>query len=138
VYDPHPGDAPDVWDVPVAREDHVHLELAQDGHDVASVAQVVHVAARTGNRQYVVVDHEYLGTAVPAAELGVQPTVVLASDLPLVEVGLRRIEDDDLGHPFGDGDLGRHLSYVEELLEVPVTDVLGVMVAHRVDDVRAL
>src|SRR5215210_9162159 len=84
VYDPHPRDAPDVGDVPVAREDHVHFELAQDGHYVARVAQVVHVAAGARDGEDVVVDHEYPRTAVPAAELGVEPAVVLAPDLSLV------------------------------------------------------
>src|SRR5215210_3704722 len=104
MYDPHPRDAPDVGNVPVTREDHVHFELAQDGHNVARVAQVVDVAARTGDGEDVVVDHQYPRTAVPAAELRVEPAVVLAPYLTLVEVGLRRVEDDDLGHPFGNGD----------------------------------
>src|SRR5215210_5950179 len=138
VYDPHPGDTPDVGDVPVAREDHVHFELTQDGHNVARVAQVVHVAARTRDGEDVVVDHEYPRTAVPAAELRVEPAVVLAPDLSLVEVGLGRVERHHLGDAFRDGDLGRALPDAEELLEVPVADVLGIVVAHRVDDVRAL
>src|SRR5919107_847970 len=138
VHDPHPRDAPDVGDVPVAREDHIHPQLTQDCHDVASVAQVVDVASRAGDGQDVVVDHEYPWPAVPAAELGVEPTVVLAPDLSLVEIRLRRVERDDLGLSLGDGDLGRPLPYAEELLEVPVADVLGIMVAHSVHDVRTL
>src|SRR5215217_7606389 len=96
------------------------------------------LTSRARDGEDVVVDHEYPRPTVPAAELGVEPAVVRAPDLPLVEVRLRRVERDDLRLSLGDGDPGRLLSYAEELLEVPVADVLGVVVAHRVDDVRAL
>src|ERR671911_2013775 len=138
MHDPHPRDAPDVRDVPVAREDHVDLQLAQDGHHVAGVAQVVDVTPRAWDGEDVVVDHEYPRPTVPAAELGVEPAIVLAPNLSLVEIRLGRVERDYLGLSLGDGDLGRPLPYAEELLEVPVADVLGVVVAHSVDYVRTL
>src|SRR5215208_2030235 len=122
----------------MAREDYVDFQLSQYGHDIAGVAQVVDVPSRARDGEDVVVDHQYSRPGVPAAELGVEPAVVLAPDLPLVEVRLGRVERDDLGLSLGDRDLGRPLPYAEELLEVPVADVLGVMVAHRVDHVRTL
>src|ERR671911_1678343 len=138
MHDPHPRDAPDVRDVPVAREDHIDLQFAQDGHHVARVAQVVDVASRARDGEDVVVDHEYPRPAVPSPELGIEPAVMLAPDLSLVEIRLGRVQHDDLGLSLGDGDLGRPLPDAEELLEVPVADVLGVVVAHSVDYVRTL
>src|SRR5215218_8678262 len=124
--------------MPVARKDHVDLQLAQDGHHVAGVAQVVDVASRARDGEDVVVDHEYPRPTIPAPELGVEPAVVLAPDLSLVEIRLGRVERDDFCFSLGDWDLGRPLPYAEELLEVPVADILGVVVAHRVDYVRTL
>ena len=78
-----------------------------------------------------------LGPSRPPAQLGVDPAVVLAPDLALVEVGLGRVDRDDLGAALGDGDRRDRVAGAEEVLEVPVADVTGVMVAHRDDHVRA-
>src|SRR4051812_39152102 len=80
------GNAPDVGDVAVPGEHEVDVELAQDGHEVAGVAQVVDVAAGAGNGEDVVVDHDDLRPGGPVAQLGVDPGVVLAPDFALVEV----------------------------------------------------
>src|SRR4028119_1437178 len=85
----------------------------------------------------VMVDHEFLRPPVPIPELRVEPAVVLPPDLAFVEVRLGRVERDDLRHALRHGDLDGLLPDAEKLLEVPVAYVLGVVVAQRVDDVRA-
>src|SRR5918997_260264 len=137
VHDPDPRDAPDVRDVAVSGEDHVDLDLPEDGHHVAGVAQVVHVAPRAGNREDVMVDDDYLRSPLPAPEFGVDPRVVLPPDVPLVEVGLGRVERHDLGLAIPHGHRCGSLTQAEEVLEVPIADVLGVVVAGDHDDVRA-
>ena len=83
------------------------------------------------------VDDEYPRPPVPAAELGVEPGVMLAADLSLVEVGLGGVQSDDLRLALGDRDEARTLPQPEDVLEVPVSDVLGVVVAHDHHHVRA-
>src|SRR5918997_5350296 len=131
VHDPDPGDAPDVGDVAVPGEDHVDLELPEDGHHVPCVAQVVDVAPGAGDGEDVVVDDDYLRPPVPAPELRVDPGVVLATDLPLVEVGLGRVDRHDLRLAVGQGHHDGPLAHAKELLKVPVSDVLGIVVARN-------
>ena len=83
MHDSHPRDAPDIRDVAVTCEYHVHLKLPQHGHHIPRIAQYVHVAARARNGQDVAVDDEYLRPPRPIAELRVEPGVVLAADLAL-------------------------------------------------------
>jgi hypothetical protein len=86
----------------------------------------------------VVVDDDYLRAPVPAPELRVDPGVVLAADLPLVEIWLGRVQRHDLGLAVVEWHRRSPLAQAKELLEVPVADVPGVVVARHHDDVRAL
>ena len=109
----------------MTREHEVDLELAQDGHEVAGVAEVVDVAPGAGHGEDVVVDDDDPRPLGPAAQLGVDPAVVLAPDLALVEVGLGRVDGDDLGEALGDGDGRDRVAGAEEVLEVPVAPRCG-------------
>jgi hypothetical protein len=86
----------------------------------------------------VVVDHEYLRPPVPVAELGIEPAIVLAPHLTLVEIRLGRIERHDLRLALRYRDRNGQLAHAEEVLEVPVADAPGVMVAHTYHNVRTL
>jgi hypothetical protein len=85
----------------------------------------------------VVVDDDDPRPLGPVAQRGVDPAVVLAPDLALVEVGLGGVDGDDLGEALGGGDGRDRVAGAEEVLEVPVAHVAGVVVAHRDDHVRA-
>ena len=94
VDDEHPGDRPDVRDVAVAGQDEVDAALAQQREHVAGVEHLVALAAGARDRHQVVVADEDAQVGV-AGEALLDPAVVLAPDLALVEVGLRRVDRDE-------------------------------------------
>jgi hypothetical protein len=134
----HANDAPHIRDVAVTGEHHVDPQLAQEGHHIAGVAETVAVAPGAGHGEDVVVDDEDPRASIPASELGVDPAIVLAPNLPLVEVGLRRVEGDQLGLALWHRDRLGALAGAEEVLEVAVANVPGVVIAHDDDNVGAL
>src|ERR671925_538030 len=133
----HAHDAPHIGDVPVTREHHVDLELAQEAHHIARFPKAVAVAPGPWPRQDVVVDDEDPRSAVPAAELCVDPAVVLASHFPLVEIRLGGVEGYELRLTLGHRDRLSPLAGAEEILEIPVADVPRVVIPHDDNDVGA-
>jgi hypothetical protein len=85
----------------MARQDQLHAQLSQDGQDVPGIAQDVPVAPGSREVQEVVVDHQYLRSSVPPSKLRVEPGVVLATYLSLVEIRLAGVQGHHLGLPFG-------------------------------------
>ena len=65
--------------------------------DQLAVAEVVDVAPGARHGKDVVVDDDDPRPLGPPAQLGVDPPVMLAPDLALVEVGLGGVDSDDLG-----------------------------------------
>src|SRR5215210_1741718 len=84
------------------------------------------------------VNHQYLRSPVPIAKLGVEPAVVLPPHLAFVQVRLGRVEGHDLRLALGYGNRDSTLPHPEEILEVPVADVPGVVVSYGHDHVLAL
>ena len=82
------------------------------------------------------VDHDDPGPLRPTTELGVEPAVVLAPDLALVDVGLGGVDRHDLRAAPATYRRDR-VARPEEVLEVPVADVAGIVIAHRHHDVAA-
>ena len=97
---------------------------------VACVVDDVPLAAGARHRQQVVV-HDEDAQVGRIRELLLDPAVAAAADLPVVEVGLGRVDRDER-----DAVLAQHrVAVAEQLLEVDVADVAGVVVA-RDDDHR--
>src|SRR5215204_1816411 len=69
-----------------------------------------------------------------ALELLLDPAVAATPDVPVVEIGLTRVDRDHRAVV----DLKDRVAVAEELLEVDVADVPGVVVARDHDDGRAL
>ena len=82
----------------VSGQHQVDVELAQDRHHITGVAEVVDIAASARDGEDVMVDHNDPGPLRPTTELGVEPAVVLAPDLALVDVdvGLGGVDRHDL------------------------------------------
>src|SRR5215212_1643451 len=85
-----------------------------------------------------VVDHKYPRSPVPTAKLGVEPAVMLPPNLAFVQIRLGRVERHDLRLALGYRNRGSTLAHPEEILEVSVANVPGVVVSHRHDQVLAL
>ena len=76
-----------------------------------------------------VMQHEDPQVCGLSCELAFDPRVAAAADLPVVEVGLRRIDRDDRHRA-----LAQHaVALAEQLLEVHVADVARVVVAGNDD-----
>jgi hypothetical protein len=86
----------------------------------------------------VVVDHQYLRSSVPTSELRVEPAVVLATYLSLVEIWLTGVQGHHLGFPFGHRERQAALPFAEQILEMVITNVVAVVVAGNDDHVLAL
>ena len=136
--DPDSGDAPDVRNMAVTSEDHVYPKLPQNRHYVARVPEDVHIAPSTGNGEDMMMNHKYLRSPVPSTELRVKPAVVFPAHFALIQVRLGRVKRHDLGLALRHLDRDGFFPHPEELLEVAVTDVPGVVVAGDHDHVRTL
>jgi len=86
----------------------------------------------------VMVDHQYLWASVPPSKLRVQPGVVLATYLALVEIRLAGVQGHHLGLPFGYRKRQAALPVAEQILEMVIPDVVAVVVAGNHDNVLAL
>src|SRR5207342_3358216 len=86
---------PRVGDVLVPRQDEVHVRSQQALDRVAGVVDDVPLASRTRYGKQVVVKDEDPEDARLGGELGLDPRVAAAADLPVVEVGLGRVDGDD-------------------------------------------
>ena len=92
---------------------------------VAGIVDDVPLTAGARHRQQMVVDDEDAQVG-GVRELLLDPAVAAAADLPVVEVGLGRVDRDER-----DAVLAQHRATVaEELLEVDVADVARVVVAR--------
>ena len=112
------------------REHEVHARAQQALDRVARVVHDVPLAARARHRQQVVVEHEDPEVRRLGGELLLDPRVAAAPDLAVVEVGLGRVDGDDR-HAV----LAQHrVAAPEELLEVDVADVAGVVVPGDDDE----
>ena len=90
---------------------------------VAGVVDDVPLAARARHRQQVVVDDEDAQVG-RVGELLLDPAVAPAADLPVVEIGLGRVDGDER-----DAVRAQHgVAVAEQLLEVDVADVARVVV----------
>src|SRR5215217_3089241 len=138
VHDPHPRDAPDIRDVAMPREDHVHPKISQYRHYIAGVVKDVHVAARTGDGEDVVVYQEHRRPPIPIPKFGGEPAVVLPPHLSVVQVRFGRVEHHDLRRALRHRYRNRPLAHPEYLLEVPVSNTPRVVVAHSHDHMFAL
>ena len=117
----------------MAGEHEVDAGALQALERVARVVDDVALAAGARHRQQVVVQDEDAQVG-RVGELLLDPAVAAAADLPVVEVGLGRVDRDDR-----DAVRAQHRAAVaEELLEVDVADVARVVVAGDDDDRLAL
>src|SRR4051794_34619361 len=104
----------------------------------SGVPEVVAVASRASHGQDVVGGHHGFRPPIPVPKLGVQPPVVLAPYLSLCQVRLGRVERNHLGLPLSKGHTHRERPGAEEVLEVAIAYVLGVVVTHDDYNVGAL
>ena len=115
---------PRVRHVLVAREHEVHAGALQALDRVARVVDDVALAARAGDRQQMVMQHEDAQLGRLGGELLLDPAVAATADLPVIEVGLRRVD----GH-HGHAALAEHrVAVAEQLLEMDVADVPRIVV----------
>src|SRR3954452_8482750 len=108
----------------VPGEHEVDARALQAFDRIAGVVDDVPLATRPGDGQQVVMEDEDAQVG-RLRELLLDPSVAAAADLPVVEVGLRRVDGDDryAAEP-------QHgASWAEQLLEVHVADVARVVVA---------
>jgi hypothetical protein len=131
----HPRDRPDVRHVPVSREDEVDAASAQQREHVASVEHLVPFAPGAGHGNEVVVADEDAQVGL-AGETLLDPGVVLAADLPLVDVGLRGVDRDERDGEAAAVEPLAGVPRAEGVLVVEVADVAGVVVAGDAHDVR--
>jgi hypothetical protein len=132
----HLLEPPHVRHVLVAREHDVRTGVDEHLEHVAGVHHRAPLTAGPGDRDQVVVEHEDLQLR-GLRELLADPAVVASTDHPLVQIGLARVGADD---PHA-GDVDRPVPRPDQLLEVQVPDVAGVVVAGNgvergVDPVR--
>ncbi len=130
----------------MAGQDDVHVQLGQEGQDVARVPDGVALSSSAGDGHQVVVEHEDLEVGVHV-ELLADPAVALPPDLALGQVGLRRVDGHDLDPEWLTLEarhrerqravaLVGHVPGPERVAEVQVPHVLGVVVAGHDEDVE--
>jgi hypothetical protein len=107
----------------VAGEHELHARPQQAFDHVTGVVDDVS-PSRSRVREEMVVQHEDPQVCGLSCELALDPRVAATADLPVVEIGLRRIDRDD-GHSTLAEDA---VALAEELLEVHVADVARVVV----------
>ena len=136
VAEQHPVQPPEVRDVLVSAQHDVDIEGCERPQQVARVEHDVPLAARSRNRDEMVVDGED-ADVVRLVELLRDPRVAVAPDPALVHIRLGRVEPDDreAGRPEALGPLGvergakARVRLAEQALEVDVADVPRVVVA---------
>ena len=114
----------------VPGKDHLDTRPLEAFERVAGVVDNVPLTAGSGNREQVMVEDEDPQVGL-VRELLLDPAVTPPADLSVVEVGLGRVDCD---HRHG-ADAQDGVALAEELLEVDVADVAGVVVP-RDDDER--
>ena len=113
----------------VAGQHQVHVRALEHLERVAGVVHDVALAAGAGDRQQVVVQDEHAQVG-RLGELLPDPAVAAAADLPVVQIGLGRVDGDDC-----DAVGAQHrVAVAEQLLEVHIADVARVVVARDDDD----
>ena len=117
----------------VPGEDEVHTRALEALDRIAGVVDDISLTSRAWHRQQVVVADEdaQIGRR---REILLDPVVAAASDHAVVEVGLGRVDGHD-GHA---ADTDDRVAVAEQLLEVDVADVAGVVVPGDHDDGLAL
>jgi mannose-6-phosphate isomerase-like protein (cupin superfamily) len=133
----HAGDRPDVRHVAMAREDEVGTTLTQQREHVARVQDLVALTTGAGDGDEVVVADEDPDVGV-AGEAFLDPAVVLAPDLALVDVGLRRVDAHQRHVDATSIDVAARVAGAERVLEEEVANVAGVVVPGHADHVLAV
>ena len=124
---------PRIGNVLVTRQHEMDARPLQALDRIAGVVDDVPLAARARDRQQVVVQDEHLA-ARRLLELLLDPAVAPAPDLPVVEVGLGRVDRDD-GDPVPVHD---RAALPDQLLEMHVADVSRVVVSGHDNECIAL
>src|SRR3712207_4745110 len=125
VHDKHVLELPRVRHMLVPGEDEVHLRVRQQLQPVPSVGDYIPFPPGAGDRDQMVVDHEYLELTLRLGEGLMYKVVVLAPYPPIVEVRLRGVYRDHnrILEPH------HRVPVPEEPLEMNVTHVARIVVA---------
>ena len=126
--DVHALEPPHVRHVLVAGEHDLHAGVDEHLEQVAGIHHGASLATRAGDRQQVMVQHEHLQLR-GLLELTADPVVVHATDLALVQIRLARVDPDDANAL----DVVRPHAGADQILEMQVADVAGVVVARNGD-----
>ena len=113
----------------MAGEDKVDLRLAQKGEDITRVKHLVSFAAGTGDRHQVVMADKDAKVG-RAGEPLLDPAVVLAPDLALVEVGLGGVDSDEHNIQAAEVEAQARVAGAEGVLEEQIADVPRIVVAR--------
>src|SRR5205823_3763561 len=129
VHDVHRFQAPHVGHVLVAAQHDVHPGFDEDLQHVTGVVDDASFPSGAGNGDQVVVDGKDLQLG-GGGKLLADPRVPLAADLAVVQVGLARVGAHD-PHTV---DVGGPVAGADELLEVKIADITGVVVSGNGHD----